>query len=177
MIVIGKAGGSKIHQYKKINKFHMDFKNIGVDFHSIYAKDNYIPTKISRMRDEECLARNPLGNPRITRHKKCKEKKISFPESFRRISKSKKNRKKSKDNPEKKKFYSLSRQLLAGRFSKKLDEFSKGDKKHQSQSFSRSFRRKNSEGGRRRENNSFVLERRYSKERRVLSTDISKITK
>jgi len=160
----------KLSQYKKVKKFHLDFGSIGVDIHSIYAKDNYIPTKISKRKQNE-FGRDPVRNPRLSRHEKDKGKKILFPKtSFRQ---EKNERRNSKKKCEKKKFYSLSRQLLAGRISKKLDEFSKGDKKKQSESFSRSFRRGKKS---RRETNSFVLERRASRgDKRNVSLDCGKM--
>ena len=175
-ICLGKVGlkhKGKQGKYKIDKKFHLDFGSIGVDIQSIYAKDNYIPTRTKNRREEDKLAREPVCNPRLSRHHKAKEKKIKFPKSIEKNENFSKG--KIVQNSQKKKFYSLSRQLLAGRISKKLVEFSRGDKKHQSESFSRSFRRKRSEGGGRRENNSFVLERRHSRERRNASMDGSKI--
>ena len=74
---------TRLNKYQKMKNFHIDFGKMGMDINSIYSQKYQIATKKKLHEDSErdIVNRND-GQPRISRHKKSKQKKIMFPKYF-----------------------------------------------------------------------------------------------
>ena len=188
--------GNRLNKYQKIKNFHLDLNKTGLDLTTIYEPLDRKKTLrrsqkgSSRSRSQEA-ANKRTGDPRLSRYKNSRQKKIKFPKKILSKKLSRKHSKKSTHCQSEaqwsrdRKYYSISRQLLAGRVAKKLVEFSRDDEQKQRiSSLSRSFGRPDADcdslgGGKRgavcvgkgrrrrgkgrKENRSFVLERRGSR--------------
>lgn len=143
-------------------KFHLNFNTItNMNIKSIYSQEKSSKVKEKNSRKNSFEDSSCAGQPRITRNYEAKgDKKIKFPkfeknqnfEKMKKIAKKKNyenfHEKKifqdeeDKENEDKKRYYSVSRRMIAERVARKLVEFGRDERRNRhkkSSSLSRSF--------------------------------------